>query len=117
MRKFLFIACLIVPILSCAQSGGTPIFSINNGIISSNSQFIDDFWDSQWANSLTYTASNPISVQVENVVYTVKTAKFTGWEADPAYNVIEISRNNQVVFVRKQEDAFKKLTYLRRTHP
>jgi len=45
MRKFLFIACLLVPFLSCAQSSGTPIFSINNGIISTNNQFIDSFPD------------------------------------------------------------------------
>ena len=109
---FLFLLVVLSSILSCSQpsQSGVPIFSISNGKIISDSRFVDDFYDSQRADTLTYTtaASTPINVQVGNAVYTVRTARFIDWEdalGDPGYNVIEISKNDQVVFTHKQMDA------------
>ncbi|MDR2906778.1 MAG: hypothetical protein LBU91_02165 [Bacteroidales bacterium] len=70
-----------------------PMYSNTNGTIWPNNQFIDTSFNPQLANSQSYNAINPINVQVGSTKYTIKTAKFTDWgDADPGYNVIEISK-------------------------
>ena len=110
MKKYLIII-LIVPILSFSQSGGTAILSINNGTININSSYLDSQYDDPDVLSLPYTGIDPIPVTVGNTSYVVKTAKFTGlgWDGEPGYYVIEISINNQIKFVHKQNAG---LTYL-----
>ena len=109
MKNSLVIICLLVPFLSCAQQIGNPMFSINNGIISTNSQFIDSYHDPEVAND-PYGSGNTVGVQVGNVNYVIKTAIFTGFgwdnDPDPGYYIIEVSANNQIKFVHKQNSAF-----------
>jgi len=115
MKKLILILFVVLsPVFSYSQviipTFAAIIAEIKSGTIMPNNQFIDDFNNPQLANTSTYTASNPVNVQVGNVTYTVKTAKFTGWgDADPGYNVIEISKNNQIVFVHKQVDGLVNL--------
>jgi hypothetical protein len=109
MKKIIVISlALLLPVFSYSQSG-EPIFSVNNGVITPHSQFVDDFTDSQLVDTQTYTLSNPVNFQIGDAAYVVRTAKFEGWVADPGYNVLEISRNNQIVFVHRQGDGLVNL--------
>jgi hypothetical protein len=106
MKKILLIICLIAPIWSCAQSVGTAIFTIDNGTINSNSGYIDSPYNDPDMQFLTYTGQNPIDIMAGNTSYIVKPTKFTGWENERIYSVIEVSKNNNVVFVYKYWDGF-----------
>ena len=101
---FLFFVALFCSFgFSCSQTD-IRIFSVQNGVIMPDNSFIGEIYDTKRSDSLTYDASNatPINLRVGNVSYTAKSVSFFGWDDEPGYNVIEISRNNDVVFVHKQ---------------
>lgn len=102
MKKLILGLLIAIPCLCIAQTG-TPIFAINNGIISVNSQFIDPIYDAQRADSLSYIGIDPVNVSVGDKTYTIKRAMFTDWlQYELGYTVIEVSYNNQTVLVHKQ---------------
>jgi len=79
----------------------SPIFSITDGLIGNNPQYVDT---NDMVNAK-YTLHVAGQVEVGGVIYTVQTAKFAGWDVEPGFNVIEISRNGRGVFRHTQADG------------
>jgi hypothetical protein len=90
-----------------AKQSEVQMYSNNNGIIS-DIGFIDEQDPS--VGSLSYSLQNPISTTVSTSNYTIKTARFVGWENEPGdFDVIEISRNGQQQLIYKAYDGIAKL--------
>jgi len=100
MKRILALIFLMMLYWEYAQNE-SPIFSINDGMLNSNRRYIE----TNDSANIGYTLRSVGQVEVGNVVYTIRTAKFSGWDDEPGFNVVEISNGNQTVFQHKQIDA------------
>lgn len=104
MKIVLMLAFLTMSCWGYAQNE-SPIFSLNGKSLCVNRKYISAN-DSCNAEYTLHTAGH---VGIGDVVYTIRTAKFSGWDNEPGFNVIEISKGNRTVFRHRQTDGLIKL--------
>jgi len=114
MRKsFLFLLLLCGALCANGQTGSA-IFAVGTeGTITTNSSFINPFYNYPGAPSLTYSPQNPVNVQVGTKTYVVKTCIFNNWDndADTGFHIIEVSSGGQVVLTFKSALQWAYLSY------
>lgn len=103
MKRVLMLVFLTMSYLGYAQNE-SPIFFINDKSLCVNQEYIDI---NNSAN-VSYTLHTVGQVSIDDVVYTIRTAKFSGWDNEPGFNVIEISKGDRTVFRHQQTDGLIK---------
>lgn len=82
----------------------SPIFSINDKSVCADQAYIS----TNDSCEVAYTPHTAGRVSIGDVVYTIRTAKFSGWDNEPGFNVIEISKGDSTVFRHRQTDGLIK---------
>lgn len=114
MRRLLFL--ILISPMCCVAQTGTPIFSVNNGLISTNNQFVDTLDPN--LTSLNYSLNNPVQIQVGNAVYAIKTGRFSGWSDESGdYDIIEFSRDGQQKLLFREGEGILKYRNSKYTYP
>lgn len=107
MNKLFLLLGFCFPLFACGQTA-QPIFSISNGLISTNSQFVDSFELNYWNAYSVGPLGTPIQVGVGSQSYTIKTGFLINSNQDGDFEAIEVSRNGQQVFLLKNGDGIVK---------